>query len=133
MKKHPLISYLLKITYLSLILCFVVLFSLLVVPKEYISLNTPYYILMFFVVTYISYAFMYYAPKKFNLKFEQAFLITKFIKMLVYILVLVVVIFAHIEKNIKFAICYMVLYLIYQIFDTISMKKLVKQKNMDKK
>ncbi len=129
MKKHPLISYLLKITFLSLILCFVVLFSLLVVPKEYLSINTPYYILMFYLVTFASYSFMYYAPKKFKLKFEQAFLITKLIKMFIYVAILVIVIFAHIEKNIKFAICYMLLYVVYQVFDTITMKKLVKQSN----
>jgi len=126
MKKHPLISYLLKITILSLIMCFAVLFSLFVVPKDFLSHNIPYYILMFFVVGFLSYAFMYYAPKKSKLKFEQAFLLTRLIKILIYVGVLVIVIFAHIEKNIKFALYYMLIYVVYQVFDIITMKKLAK-------
>lgn len=126
MKKHPLISYLLQITTLSLILCFVVLFSLLIVPKDFFSPYIPYYILMFFIVTFGSYGFMYYAPKKTKLKFEQAFMIAKTIKMLIYIGVLLLVLFAHIEKNIKFAFIFMILFAIYQVFDVLTMRKLIK-------
>ncbi len=125
MKKHPLVSYLMKITTLSLVLCFVVLFSLLLIPKDFFSANIPYYIIMFFAVTFASYSFMYYAPTKTNLKFEQAFLLTRLIKMLIYIAVLVVVLLAHIEKNIKFAVAYMLLFVVYQVFDVITIKTLV--------
>lgn len=126
MKKHPLVSYLMKITTLSLILCFVALFSLIFVPKDFLSVYIPYYILMFFFVTFLSYGFMYYAPTKMKLKFEQAFLITRFSKMLIYISVLVIVLLAHIEKNIKFAVAYMILFLVYQVFDVITVKHLSK-------
>lgn len=81
---------------------------------------------MFFFVTFMSYGFMYYAPTKMKLKFEQAFLITRFSKMLIYISVLVIVLLAHIEKNIKFAVAYMILFLVYQVFDVITVKHLSK-------
>ena len=116
-----------KITTLSIIVSFVVLFSLLVVPKDYLPVSTPYYILMFYVITFACYCFIYYAPKRLNLKFEQAFFITQLAKMLICIVVLITVIFAHIEKNIKFAFCFVILFVVYQIFEVITLRKLAKE------
>lgn len=128
MKKHPLSSYLLDVTGLSLLLCFATLFLMLVVPKEYLSLNIPYYIVMFFFVNLGSYVFLYYSPKKTKINFNQAFFLTRIVKFSVYAAVLVTVLLAHIEKNIKFAFAYIIIFLMFQIFDTIKLTKLAKEK-----
>lgn len=128
MKKHPLSSYLLDVTGLSLLLCFATLFLMLVVPKEYLSLNIPYYIVMFFFVNLGSYVFLYYSPKKTKINFNQAFFLTRIVKFSVYAAVLVTVLLAHIEKNIKFAFAYVIIFLMFQIFDTIKLTKLAKEK-----
>lgn len=128
MKKHPLSSYLLDVTGLSLLLCFATLFLMLVVPKEYLSLNIPYYIVMFFFVNLGSYVFLYYSPEKTKINFNQAFFLTRIVKFSVYAAVLVTVLLAHIEKNIKFAFAYIIIFLMFQIFDTIKLTKLAKEK-----
>lgn len=128
MKKHPLASYLLDVTGVSLILCFAVLFLMLVVPKEYLSFNIPYYIMMFFVVTLGSYAFLYYSPEKTKINFNQAFFLTRIVKFSIYVAVLVTVLLSHIEKNIKFAFAYTIIFVVFQIFDTIKLTKLAKEK-----
>lgn len=126
MKRHPLASYILKLSALSMILCFATLFLMLSPIKAYISTNIPYYILMYFFATLISYAFLFYTPEKTKMKFEKAFLLTKIFKTFVYLSVFAIVLFAHIEKNAKFAFAYLLMYFCYSIFDTITTKKLLK-------
>jgi hypothetical protein len=128
MKKNPFVSYISKITFLSIAVCFLSLLLVLVVPKGFITRNVPYYIVMYYAVTILGYAGVYFLPQKTTLKFENVFLMTKIIKFLIYLLVLVVVFLGGIEKNAKFAVAYLVLFLIYQVFDTITLTQLIKKK-----
>ncbi|MBQ9254781.1 MAG: hypothetical protein IJ180_08430 [Bacteroidales bacterium] len=128
MKRHPLASYLLKISSLAMVLSFVVLFLMLVVPKEFLSVNIPYYIMMFYIVTFASYVFLFYSEDKIKISFNQAFIITKGLKFLIYITVFAIVLLFHIEKNTKFAIAYLIIYFAYTVFDVITTQKLAKNK-----
>lgn len=128
MKTNPFIQYISKITFFSIAVCFVVMLLWLKVPADYIR-NTPYYIIMYYVVTILCYAFLYFTQKKATIRFENAYMLTKIIKFLIYIAVLALVLLFNIEKNIKFAIAYLSLFVIYQVFDTITLMRLVKQIN----
>ncbi|MBQ9313161.1 MAG: hypothetical protein IJ213_08995 [Bacteroidales bacterium] len=128
MKRHPLATYLLKISSLAMVLSFVVLFLMLVVPKEFLSVNIPYYIMMFYIVTFASYVFLFYSEDKIKISFNQAFIITKGLKFLIYITVFAIVLLFHIEKNTKFAIAYLIIYFAYTVFDVITTQKLAKNK-----
>lgn len=130
MTKNPFFSYLTKLSFFSIAVCFLVMILWLWVPAEYIR-TAPYYIAMYYVVTLGCYAFLSFAPNK-NFKFEQAFMITKTTKIIIYAAIFAIVLLFNIEKSIKFAIAYLLLYLIYQIFDTIALMKLIKQHKNNK-
>lgn len=130
MKKNPFVSYITKMTFFSIAVCFLFLFGAFFIPKPYFSANIPYYIVMFYAVTVLGYASVYFLPKKSKMKFEHIFLLTKICKFFIYIVVLVVMFLCSIEKNTKFAITYLVIFAIYQVFDTITLTSMVK--NMKK-
>ncbi len=125
MKKTPLLNYISKITFFSIATCIVVLLLIKVVPGDYIN-NSPSYIMMFYVVTTLGYCFLYHNKKTGRMKFEQAYMLIKTLKFLIYIAVLIIVLLCDIEKNIKFAVAYLLLFVIYQVFDTITILQLSK-------
>ncbi len=131
MKKTPLLNYISKITFLSIAICIIVLLLLRVVPREYIN-NVPSYIMMFYLVTTLGYCFLYYNKKKAKMRFEQAYMLTKTIKFLIYIAVLAIVLLCNIEKNVKFAVAYLLLFVFYQIFDTVTILQLSKESDNKK-
>ena len=124
MQLHPFLSYLSKISIFSICVCFVFLFSALALPKEFFSENIPYYVIIFYVMTALSYAGLFYLPKKTKMNFVHLFLITKVLKFIVYLCVLVIVFLFNIETNVKFAISYFALFLLFLIFDTITTNSL---------
>ena len=131
MKKHPFINYLNKITFFSIGICFIIMLLWLFVSGDYIR-TAPYYIAVFYVVTTGFWAFLYFIPKKGIIKFEQAYMITKTAKIIIYALVFALVLVFGWEKNIKFAIAYLSLYLVYTVFDTITVMQLIKDNKASK-
>lgn len=128
MKKNPFVTYVTTLTFFSMAVCFLVMLCMMFVPRDFITRITPYYILMFYIITLAGYACVYFIPKNGTMRFENVFLMVKIIKFLIYLVVLVVVMLGGIEKNAKFAVAYLSLFIIYQVFDTITLTKLVKKK-----
>jgi uncharacterized membrane protein YozB (DUF420 family) len=126
MKQNPLVSYITKLSILSIIVCFIGLFALFFL-KDFITTNLPYYIVMFYLCTLIGYLFVYFSIKKGKMKFENIFMITKFGKLLVYIIVFLIVLWLKKESLIPFTITYLVLYVIYLVFDTLTLKNFSKK------
>lgn len=125
-QQHPLVSYGIKLTFFSIAICLIGLFSL--IPfKDYISHNLPYYIVLFYLCTGVGYCLNYILIKNKTMKFENTFMLTKFGKLFAYIIVFLIVLSYGIEKPIPFTIMYLILYVLYLIFDTISLKNFSKK------
>ena len=121
MQRNPLTSYIIKLSIFSIAICFIGLTSLLFF-KNYISLNLPYYILLFYLCTGLSYIYTYFSLKKKKMRFENVFMITKFGKLFIYIIVFLILIFLKKENPIPLTITYLSLYFLYLIFDTITLR-----------
>lgn len=121
MQRNPLTSYIIKLSIFSIAICFIGFISLLFF-KNYISLNLPYYILLFYLCTGLSYIYTYFSLKKKKMRFENVFMITKFGKLFIYIIVFLILIFLKKENPIPLTITYLSLYVLYLIFDTITLK-----------
>ena len=121
MQRNPLTSYIIKLSIFSIAICFIG-FTSLMFFKNYISLNLPYYILLFYLCTGLSYIYTYFSLKKKKMRFENVFMITKFGKLFIYIIVFLIIIFLKKENPIPLTITYLSLYVLYLIFDTITLK-----------
>ena len=121
MKSSYLMFYFSKLSIFSMAICFVSLFARLFVPAEFLSEDLPYYIVMFYVVTAISFVVLY---KKRKTNFVPTFMLTKIIKFLTYIFVLILVFLLDVETNIKFAVSYCIIFFLFLIFDTITISQL---------
>ncbi len=129
--KHPFIKYLNKITFFSIGVCFLVMLLWITPLREYLRL-APYYIGMYYIVTLLFWAFLYYVPSQGKMKFEQCYMISRTAKLIIYALIFIIILLLGLEKNIKFAFAYLGLYLVYAIFDTITTMQLVKQNKQNK-
>lgn len=126
MKQNPLVSYITKLSVLSIVVCFIGLFGIFFF-KDFIPIKLPYYIVIFYLCTLLGYVFIYFSIKKGKMKFENIFMITKFGKKLVYIIVFLIVLRLKKESLIPFTITYLILYVIYLIFDTLTLKNFTKK------
>ncbi len=64
MKQNSIAAYISKLSIFSICVCFVFLFSALAIPKEYLSENLPYYVIMFYAMTALSYLALRFLPEK---------------------------------------------------------------------
>jgi hypothetical protein len=123
MQRNPLSAYIVKLSLFSIAISFIGFIALLFF-KNYISLNLPYYILLFYLCTGISFIFTYISIKKKKMRFENIFMITKFGKLFIYIIVFLIIVFLKKENLLAFTITYLSLYVLYLAFDTITLKNL---------
>lgn len=127
MKRHPLVSYLIGLSFYSIGITFIALFSLMFIPETWAVSELPYFILFFYIATGAGYSFVYYSAIVRKARFEGVFMLTKFIKTLLYLMVLIIFLFLE-KSNMKaLAVFYIALYALYTIFDTISFKNLAKK------
>lgn len=127
MQQHPLVSYIVKLTFFSIGVSFIGLFSLLFLSKNWIFNSLPYIIILFYFITGVSYILIFLTQKRKKMRFENIFMITKFSKLLIYIIVLIVMILLS-STNIKaFLSSYAILYILYTVFDTITLNQLAKK------
>ncbi|MFA7081709.1 MAG: hypothetical protein WC135_03765 [Bacteroidales bacterium] len=128
MKKHPLVSYITKLSFFSIAVCFIAFFAMLFFRNN-ISTNTPYYIVLFYLCTAIGYALTYISVNKKTMKFEHIFMLVKFGKLFIYLIVFLAIIMLEEEKEkiMPFVISYLGLYALYLIFDTITYKNFSKK------
>lgn len=124
MQQNPILAYFSKLSIFSICVCFLFLFAALAIPKEFFSENIPYYVLMFYSLTALSYLALYFLPNKAKMNFVHVFLITKVMKFIVYLGVLAIVFLFNVETNAKFAITYFWLFIFFLVFDTITTNKL---------
>lgn len=126
MKKHPLVSYFTQLSFFSIAVSFIALFAMIFLRNK-ISVNLPYYIVLFYLCTAIGYVLTYYSVSKKKMRFENIFMLVKFGKLFIYLIVLLIVVIQDIEKTVPFVVSYLILYAIYLIFDTITIKNLSKK------
>lgn len=124
MQKYPLATYFSKLSIFAICVCFAFLFSALALPKEFFSPNIPWYLIMFYALTALSYSALYLLPRKRKVNFVHIFLISKLLKFIIYICVLALVYLFGVETQVKFAVSYFVLFLLFLVFDTVTTNKL---------
>lgn len=124
MQKNPLAAYFSKLSIFAICVCFVYLFAALALPKEFFSQNIPYYVIMFYALTALSYLALYFLPRKRKVNFVHIFLISKLLKFLIYIGVLALVYLFGVETQAKFAVSYFILFLLFLVFDTVTTNRL---------
>lgn len=127
MQQNPLVSYIIKLTFFSIGVSLIGLFSLLFLSKDWIFDSIPYLIILFYSITGISYTLIYLTQKSKKMRFENIFMITKFSKLLIYIIVLIVAILLPVTNIKAFLSLYAILYILYTIFDTITLNQLAKK------
>lgn len=124
MQKHPLTAYFSKLSIFAICVCFAYLFAALALPKEFFSQNIPYYVIMFYALTALSYSALYLLPRKRKVNFVHILMISKLLKFLIYIGVLALVYLFGAETQAKFAVSYFILFLLFLIFDTVTTNQL---------
>lgn len=124
MQKKTLAAYFSKLSIFAICVCFVYLFAALALPKEFFSQNIPYYVIMFYALTALSYLALYFLPRKRKVNFVHIFLISKLLKFLIYIGVLALVYLFGVETQAKFAVSYFILFLLFLVFDTVTTNRL---------
>jgi len=127
MQQNPLVSYIIKLTFFSIGVSLIGLFSLLFLSKDWIFDSIPYLIILFYSITGISYTLIYLTQKSKKMRFENIFMITKFSKLLIYIIVLIVAILLPVTNIKAFLSSYAILYILYTIFDIITLNQLAKK------
>lgn len=127
MQQNPLVSYIIKLTFFSIGVSLIGLFSLFFLSKDWIFDSIPYLIILFYSITGISYTLIYLTQKSKKMRFENIFMITKFSKLLIYIIVLIVAILLPVTNIKAFLSSYAILYILYTIFDTITLNQLAKK------
>jgi hypothetical protein len=136
MQHNPLIKYFLKLTFLSIAVCFLGFIAIMVFSPKYVSLQMPYYILMFWLATFASYAINYLSMQKgYNklagFKFEHIFLLTKFGKLFIYLIVFVILLLTNKAKALPNTITFLSLYVVYLVFDTLMLNALIKENRIN--
>lgn len=126
MQRHPLFVYFSRLSIFAICVCFVFLFAALGVPKDFLSENLPYYVVMFYCFTALSYVALYLLPRRRGANFLHVFLICKVVKFVVYISVLLLSFLFGAETNAKFALTYFVLFVLFLVFDTVTTNRLAK-------
>lgn|SRR5574344_822012 len=137
MQQNALIKYFIKLTIFSIAVCFLGFIAIMILSPKYISFQMPYFIILFWVLTFANYAINYLSIQKgkekhTGLKFEHVFLLTKFGKLFIYLIVFVILLLSNKAKILPNTITFLSLYVMYLVFDTITLNSVIKNKSNNK-
>ena len=95
-------------------------------PVEYFSPALPFLFIFFFSASIIVFYFLVKSTEKNFSSFINRFMLTTFLKLMIYMTVLLLYIFSHKEDTVPFIIAFFILYLSYTVFEVIAMLKYTK-------
>ncbi len=104
----------------SLIIMIISLAVSYFIPKIYITPSLPYLIIFFFSVTAVVYYYIIKASEQRFARFVTVFMLTTFLKLMLYLTVLLIYIFLISRKNsVPFIAAFFIYYLLFTIFETV--------------
>jgi len=115
------LQFLKKLLIFSLITGFSSGMAAIFLPKSYITPVLPFLFFFFIAVTLLSYHVLLHSMGKKYLKFTNTYLLTTFIKLLLYIVVMIGYVFINRSDAIPFMLWFFVLYLCYTLFEVVEL------------
>lgn len=105
-----------------------IIFSLTVAPRYY-SPALPYLYLLFFIVTLVTYYLaLKYVKKKIS-SFVNFYMLTTFIKLLLFIIIIVVYLMVNKPDALPFVVSFFILYLLFTVFEVVNLLHITKSEN----
>ncbi len=115
--------FIVNLTIFSLILGVLAYSLTYFLPVEYFSPALPFLFPFFFSASIIVFYFLVKSTEKKFGSFINRFMLTTFLKLMIYMTVLLLYIFTHKEDAVPFIIAFFILYLSYTVFEVIAMLK----------
>ncbi len=113
--------------------CITAITALLALTKSTWFLPIFFGIIVYFTtITYLTYRCIHKVFEKNAKRFPQVFMLTTFCKLFLHIIVLAGYMFTHLLEAKRFLVFFAVVYLIYTVFETISLVKLVRSSTKKK-
>lgn len=109
---------------MTLILVFLSVIASLLFPKLQISPTFPYLLVFYFVVTLIVVLSLGKSMQKRPRVFVNSYMLTTFIKLILFTLVVVIYLLINKKEAVSFVITFFVYYIFYSIFEVIALRQL---------
>jgi hypothetical protein len=124
MKKNRFVIQLLLFTVLLGVVYYALKYFL---PESYFSPALPFLFPFFFSATAIFYSYLVKSSEqKFN-RFVNRFMLTTFIKLMLFMAVLLCYVFTHKDEAVPFILSFFILYVAYTVFEVVALLNLPKQ------
>jgi hypothetical protein len=119
-------KFIVNITIFSLILGAIAYSLTYFLPVEYFSPALPFLFPFFFSASIIVFYFLVKSTEKKFVSFINRFMLTTFLKLMIYMTVLLLYVFIHKEDAVPFILAFFILYMLYTVFEVIAMLKFTK-------
>jgi hypothetical protein len=121
--KSQFVVFLKKITILSLCIGALIVISRFMLPAKYFSPALPFILVLFYASNIIVFNILIKATAKRINNFINYFMISSFLKLMLYIVVLSVYVFLNKQDAIPFTIGFFLMYIIFTVFEVTSLLK----------
>ena len=121
--QSQLLQFLKKITFFTLIIGLIVVVARFSIPQTYFSPALPFLLLFFYAINIIVFNILIKASKKRANSFINQFMVSSFLKLLLYVIVLSLYVFLNKKDAIPFAISFLLLYILFTVFEVTSLLK----------
>ncbi len=122
------LQYLKKLLIYSAIIAIVSFVLAFFLPDEYVSPSMPFLLLFFIAVSLLTHYFVLKTVAKRTSQFVNFFMISIFVKLILYIAIIVIYGLTNTADLIPFVITFFIFYLLYTLFELVAVLKL--QKNL---
>lgn len=112
------------------LICYIISFFL---PAKYITPSLPFLFIFFFTITLVVHYVLMKASEKKMSKFVNYFMVSTFLKLMLYIMILVIYVLFNRNDAIPFILTFFILYLFFTVFEIISILSITKKINMQTK
>jgi len=124
--KSEYILYLKKLLIFSAMIAVVSFVIAFFLPQEYVSPSMPFLLVFFVAVSLLTHYFVLKTMTKRMSQFVNFFMISIFVKLLLYITIIVIYGLTNTADLIPFVVTFFVFYLLYTLFELIAVLKLQK-------
>jgi hypothetical protein len=95
-------------------------------PENYLSPVLPFLLPFFFSATAIFYNYLVKSSEKKFTSFVNRFMLTTFIKLMLFMAVLLIYVFTHKDDAVPFILSFFILYVLYTVFEVVALLKFSK-------
>jgi hypothetical protein len=95
-------------------------------PENYFSPVLPFLFPFFFSATAIFYSYLVKSSEKKFIRFVNRFMLTTFVKLMLFMAVLLCYVFTHKDDAVPFILSFFILYVAYTVFEVVALLKFSK-------